>query len=90
MARLAAVGHAGRLALTNYMLQAILLDMLASAYGAGLKLRPFVYAPAAVALFAVEARLSTLWLDRYRLGPLEWIWRMVTYWQWQSLARHPR
>lgn len=90
IARLAAVGHAGRMALTNYMLQAILLDMLASAYGAGLKLRPFVYAPAAVALFAVEARLSTLWLGRYRFGPLEWIWRTVTYWQWQPLARHPR
>jgi len=37
--RMAAVGAAGRMALTNHMLQVVVLDALSSAYGVGLKLR---------------------------------------------------
>jgi uncharacterized protein len=75
------------MALTNYMLQAAVLDLLASGYGLGLKLRPLVYAPAAVVCFAVVAALSTAWLRRYRFGPLEWLWRTITYAQVQPLRR---
>jgi uncharacterized protein len=85
--RLAVFGRAGRMALTNYMLQAMVLDALASQYGLGLKLRPYAYVVAASLLFAVEATLSTIWLTNYRFGPLEWLWRTVTYAQWQPLRR---
>jgi uncharacterized protein len=86
-ARLAPFGQAGRMALTNYMLQAALLDFLSSGYGLDLKLRPFVYAPAAGLPFAVVAALSTAWLRRYRFGPLEWVWRTATYAHLQPLRR---
>ena len=76
---LAPIRQAGRMALTNYLIQAMLLDVLSSAYGFGLKLRPFAYVPAAVALFALEAGVSKFLLSRYRIGPLEWVWRKVTY-----------
>ena len=76
---LAPVGRVGRMALTHYMLQAVVLDALSSGYGAGLKLRPFHYVPAAVAFFAGQVALSTAWLARFRYGPLEWIWRAATY-----------
>ena len=79
--RLTAFGLAGRMALTNYMVQAILLDVLSSAYGVGMKLRPLLYVPSAVALFGLEAGFSYAWLRRHRYGPLEWVWRAVTYWQ---------
>jgi uncharacterized protein len=88
-ARLAPFGRAGRMALTNYMLQAAALDILASGYGFGLRLRPYVYAPAAVVFFAVVAALSTAWLRRYRFGPLEWVWRTITYAHAQPLRRSP-
>jgi uncharacterized protein len=88
-ARLAPFGQAGRMALTNYMLQAALLDIMASSYGLGLKLRPYVYAPAAVVCFAGVAALSVAWLRRYRFGPLEWVWRTVTYAHRQPLRRLP-
>jgi uncharacterized protein len=78
-ARLAPIGAAGRMALTNYMVQIAVLDALASGYGAGLKLRPLVYAPAAIVFFAIEAAISTAWLARFRFGPLEWLWRITTY-----------
>jgi uncharacterized protein len=86
--RLAVFGRAGRMALTNYMVQAAVLDTLASGYGLGLKLRPDAYAPAAVLLFAAEAAVSGAWLAHYRLGPLEWLWRTLTYARPQPLRRN--
>jgi uncharacterized protein len=85
---LAPVGQAGRMALTNYMLQIAVLDLLASGYGFGLKLRPLVYAPAAIVFFAIEAALSTMWLARFHFGPLEWLWRTFTYLRPQPLRRN--
>jgi uncharacterized protein len=85
--RLAVFGRAGRMALTNYMVQAAVLDALASGYGLGLKLRPLVYVPAAILLFAAEAVVSRAWLARYRFGPLEWLWRVLTYARLQPLRR---
>jgi uncharacterized protein len=88
-ARLWPLGQAGRMALTNYMLQAALLDLLASGYGVGLRLRPYLYAPAALVCFAAVATASAAWLRRYRFGPLEWLWRTLTYAGRQPLRRSP-
>jgi uncharacterized protein len=88
-ARLALFGLSGRMALTNYMLQAAVLDALSSGYGAGLKLRPAAYVVAALLLFGAQAAVSRAWLARYRFGPLEWLWRTVTYLRPQPLRRAP-
>jgi uncharacterized protein len=85
--RLRAFGAAGRMALTNYMLQVAGLDALASGYGLRLKLRPVAYVLAAVLLFAAEAAFSSAWLRRFRFGPLEWLWRTFTYARPQPLRR---
>jgi uncharacterized protein len=82
-ARLAIFAQAGRMAFTNYFVQVIVIDLLASGYGLGLKVRPLLYLPATLALFGAEAVLSRWWLARYRSGPLEWVWRSVTYARWQ-------
>ena len=87
LSRLNAFERAGRMALTNYMFQAIALDVISSGYGFGLKLRPYVYVVAAVALFGVEAAYSSAWLSRFGFGPLEWLWRTVTYARAQPLRR---
>jgi uncharacterized protein len=87
IARLSLFGVAGRMALTNYMLQVAALDVLSSGYGFSLKLRPYAYVVAAVLLFAVEVALSRAWLVRFRFGPLEWLWRSITYARWQPLRR---
>lgn len=72
------VADAGRLALTNYLLQIAVIDVLFAGYGIGLgSVRPTVGLAAACALFLVQARLSTLWLSRFRIGPAEWIWRAL-------------
>jgi uncharacterized protein len=75
------------MALTNYVLQAAVFDVLGSGYGFGVKVRPYVYIVAAPLLFAAQAMFSAAWLSRYRFGPLEWIWRCMTYARVQPLRR---
>ncbi|MFL5532915.1 MAG: DUF418 domain-containing protein [Gemmatimonadales bacterium] len=87
--RLRIVGCTGRMALSNYMFQIVVLDALASGYGWKLRLRPAAYVLAAVLLFVVEAAFSGAWLSRFRFGPLEWLWRTVTYARPQPLRRQP-
>lgn len=78
--RARAIGTAGRMALTNYLLQIAALDVIFSGYGLGLgQIRPVWGLAAALACFSVEVALSSFWLSRFRFGPAEWLWRSLTY-----------
>jgi uncharacterized protein len=80
LARMRPVAQAGRMALTNYLLQIALLDVLFSGYGLGLgRVRPTVGLTLAIVCFAAEVAISTWWLARFRFGPAEWLWRSLTY-----------
>jgi uncharacterized protein len=81
--RLSFFGWAGRMALTNYMVQIILLDLLFSNYALGASIKPIAGAAAAIALFLIDSLISRWWLTRHRFGPLEWLWRSATYARWQ-------
>lgn len=87
--RLAPLGWAGRMALTNYMMQVILLDVLGSPYGAGLKYPAWAVPLAAFGLLGLQILFAKWWFGRYRLGPLEWLWRTITYWKPQPLRNEP-
>jgi uncharacterized protein len=80
---LAPLAWIGRLALTNYVLQAALIDFAASAYGLQIGLSPSLVIPAATALIVAQIALSRFWLARFKFGPIEWLWRSLTYWRWQ-------
>lgn len=83
--RLSAFSLTGRMALTNYMLQVVLLDLTFSNYALGAQIDALFAPVAALALFAVEVALSRRWLSRFYYGPLEWSWRSATYARWQPL-----
>lgn len=85
--RLRLVGEAGRMGLTNYLLQALVFDGIGSGYGLRLLLRPYAIVVAAPVMFTTLALLSRAWLARYRYGPTEWLWRSVTYARRQPLKR---
>lgn len=74
--RLAAVG---RMALTNYLAQSLLLTGLF--YGLGFYGNASVgfAAGAMVVVWALELLWSRPWLARLRFGPAEWLWRRLTY-----------
>jgi uncharacterized protein len=78
--RLWLFANAGRMALTNYLIQIAAIDLLFSGYALGLgAIRPLAGPVMALTLFAAEAAFSTLWLARFRFGPAEWLWRSLTY-----------
>ena len=84
--RLRFVGNAGRMALTNYLLQIAAIDLLFSGYALGLgQIRPVVGPATALTCFAAEALLSSAWLARFRFGPAEWLWRSLTYGRMQPM-----
>ncbi len=80
---------AGRMALSNYLLQSLVCTLLFYGYGAGLfeRLPRAWQIPFALALFAVQVLLSRAWLRGFRFGPVEWLWRGFTYLQWPALRR---
>lgn len=71
----------GRMALTNYLMHSIVCVTLS--YGFGLALWWRIGAARAMAIaaviIAVQIPLSAWWLSRFRFGPVEWIWRRLTY-----------
>jgi uncharacterized protein len=71
----------GRMAFTNYILQSVVLGLLFFGYGFGLlgQLGVLQGVAVALALFAGQIWLSRVWLSRYRMGPLEWLWRSLMY-----------
>ena len=66
---------AGRMALTLYLLQSLLAVLLFHGYGLGLWGQVLL----ALAIFAMQVVLAHWWMARYRFGPMEWLWRWITY-----------
>ena len=71
----------GRMALTNYLMQSIVCIVLAYGFGLGLWWRIGAGAAMAIAaaVIVLQIPLSAGWLSRYRFGPIEWVWRRLTY-----------
>lgn len=77
--RLGAFGWTGRMALTLYMLQIAILDLTFSPYAFHVQLTTLQGLAAGILLFLVNAAFARWWLQRFRFGPLEWLWRSITY-----------
>ena len=71
----------GRMALTNYVLLSVIGTFLLFDYGLGLftVLRIHQLALLAVVVIVGQMAFSAYWLSHFRYGPLEWVWRSLTY-----------
>lgn len=80
---------AGRMALTNYLLQSIVCTFLFYSYGLGWygQIAPSYGLVLSLIIFAAQVWGSRLWLRRYRFGPVEWLWRSLTYGKRQPMKR---
>ncbi|MCM2355348.1 MAG: DUF418 domain-containing protein [Arenimonas sp.] len=72
---------AGRMALSNYLLQSLVMTTLFFGYGLGwFDQLPRAWQPLLVlAFFGLQVALSHWWMARFRFGPAEWLWRAATY-----------
>ncbi|MUW13847.1 DUF418 domain-containing protein [Halorubrum sp. CBA1125] len=77
----------GRTAFTNYLLQTVIATTIFYGHGLGLfgSVSRVEQYGIVVAIWAVQVVLSVLWLRRYRFGPVEWVWRTLTYGERQPM-----
>ena len=85
--RLAAVG---RMAFTNYILHTVICTTIFYGHGFGLfgKVERIWQFAIVVAIWAAQLVLSPVWLKHFLFGPLEWLWRSLTYSQWEPFRRY--
>ncbi len=82
----------GRMAFSNYIGQTLLATLVFHGWGLGAYARfnrleiLFVV----VAIWIVQIMFSSWWLERFRFGPLEWMWRCLSYMKWQPMRKNGR
>ncbi|MBB3764374.1 DUF418 domain-containing protein [Sphingomicrobium lutaoense] len=83
------IGAAGRMAFTNYLMTSIVMTTIFYGYGLGLYgevgragLYLFV-----IGMWALMLLWSKPWLDRFRYGPFEWLWRSLSRFSLQPMGR---
>ncbi len=71
----------GRMALTNYVFQSIIFTFILFGWGLGFigELRQAYTFLIALVFIAVQMLLSKWWLQHFKYGPLEWLWRSLTF-----------
>ena len=87
--RLGLLAPVGRMALSNYLLHSVAFTLLAYSFGFGLygRVPPAVAVILTCGVYAAQIPLSRCWLARYRFGPVEWLWRSLTYRARQPMRR---
>ena len=77
----------GRMALTNYLFHGFVIAFFTFQWGLGLygDMGAFWGLMAMLAIFPFMVIASRWWIKRYRYGPMEWLWRTLTYGRIQSM-----
>jgi uncharacterized protein len=84
-----AVSAVGRLSLSNYIFQSVIANILFTFIGLawfGERTRWELMGIVCLT-YTAQVALSLLWLRFFRMGPLEWAWRAVTYLRLEPLKR---
>ncbi len=83
------LGAVGRMAFTNYLMHTLVFTTVFYGHGLGLfgSVGRWQQAVLVVVMFGLQLWLSPIWLKHFRFGPMEWVWRSLTYWQRQPMRR---
>ncbi len=79
----------GKMGLTTYLLQTVFGITLFYGIGFGMlgHLGTAAAVAAGIAFFVVQILLSRWWMAHFSMGPVEWLWRSLTYFKWQPNSR---
>lgn len=77
----------GQLALTNYLTHSLVCAIIFTGFGLFGALQRHELYYIWFAICVVQLIISPIWLKYYRFGPMEWIWRYLTYWQRPEFRR---
>ena len=78
----------GRMALTNYLMQSLIATTIFYGYGFGCvgNIGRMGTIGIALVIFAAQIVFSLFWLKHFRYGPMEWLWRSLSYGARQPMA----
>ena len=79
------ITYVGRMALTNYIAQSVIGAILFTGLGLFGKFNNLEIWGLTVCVWGVLITASYVWFQYYRMGPLEWFWRVLIYWSPQPL-----
>jgi uncharacterized protein len=84
--RLAAVGQ---MAFTNYIIQTVFCTLFFFGYGLNYfaEMQYYQLYFVVAVIWFIQLIISPIWLKYFLFGPLEWLWRSLTYWQLQPMQR---
>jgi uncharacterized protein len=87
--RLSFLAPVGQMALTTYLSQSVVSTFLFYGWGLGLigRVGPALCIPLTLAIFSAQILASRWWLQRFRFGPVEWLWRSLAYGKPQPMRR---
>jgi uncharacterized protein len=79
----------GQMAFTNYLMQSVIAAFIFYGWGLGHygQLSRVELVPIVLGVWAFQLIASPLWLKWFRFGPMEWLWRSLTYWKVEPLRR---
>lgn len=79
----------GRMAFTNYILTSVIAVLIFTGTGFGLygTVERTTQILITFGFWIVLIIFSNIWLKHYKFGPLEWLWRSLTYWHFQAFKR---
>jgi uncharacterized protein len=79
----------GQMAFTNYLMQSVLGGLFFYGIGFGMygRLERYQIYYFVLAIWLLEIAWSHIWLRYFRFGPMEWLWRSLTYWKRQPFRR---
>ncbi|WP_194287421.1 DUF418 domain-containing protein [Gracilibacillus oryzae] len=83
---MAAFEQFGKLSLTNYILMSVIFTLIFYAYGLGLFAKVGIWLAVFIAIivYTLQVIFSNLYLKHFKQGPLEWIIRVIVYWNFKS------
>jgi uncharacterized protein len=88
---LAPFAYVGRMALTNYLTQSVIIGFVLFGVGPGLALAGKIGASALTGVvvlgYSLQMLISRWWLGRFHYGPVEWVWRALTYGAMPAFSR---
>jgi uncharacterized protein len=79
----------GQMALTNYLMQSFICVIIFMSYGLGLEatVGPAKLALIALAIYTFQLIFSYVWIRYFLFGPMEWLWRSLTYGRLQPFRK---
>jgi len=83
-----ALAATGRMAFTNYLMQTVICTWIFYGHGMGLfgQVERWVQILIVLGIWCIQLIISPLWLRYFRYGPVEWLWRSLTYAKLQSMV----